>query len=96
MRGRTRTKFSGTQSTNEVANMKLIQDIQLFGNAFVVNLQDGTKLTYRIGKKAQIYIKRNPAGLIWTEPVASYDAVGNLSILDNYIIHSEKPGKGRQ
>ena len=79
-----------------MSHLKVINSIELFGNAFVVSLQNGEKLTYRIGKRANIWLKRQPAGLLWTEPVARYDAISNTSILENYLIRSEKQGKQKQ
>ena len=73
--------------------MRIVSNIELFGNAFIVRLRSGESLTYRVGRKARIYLRKNPAGLLWTEPTSSYDAVNNTSTLSNYIIYAEKNGR---
>ena len=76
-----------------MAHLRIVSNIELFGNAFIVELRSGETLTYKVGRKARIYLRKNPAGLLWTEPVAAYDATNNVSSLSNYIIYAEKNGK---
>ena len=75
--------------------MKLIASIQLFGNGFKVTFESGETKVYRVGKRADIYLKKNPVGLLWTEPREWRDEVNNTSGFDNYIIHASKGGKLR-
>ena len=70
--------------------MRQISTIDLHNNGFRVRFQDGTSRAYNTGRRSDIYLRRNPQGLYWTEPRESFDAVANMNILENYIIRSER------
>lgn len=70
--------------------MRQIESITLHGNGFVVNFMGGDTQTYNTGRRSDIYLRRNPRGLYWTEPRQSFDVAANSSVLENYIIRSER------
>lgn len=73
--------------------MRIINNIELFNNGFRVTFKDGTHKNYITGKRSDIYLRRNPKGLIWTEPRQSFDAAASSVIRENYIIRSERVTK---